>query len=65
MSIAEFANKQVSIITNDGRNYSGTLKGYDQAVNVILEHSHERVFSLDEGVQQNPLGLYIIRGDNI
>jgi U6 snRNA-associated Sm-like protein LSm8 len=43
----------------------GHLKGYDQAVNIILERSHERVFSEDSGVEQNPLGLYIIRGDNM
>lgn len=34
-------------------------------MNVILEQSHERVFSEDKGVSQNPLGLYIIRGDNM
>ena len=41
------------------------MKGYDQTINVILEQSHERVFSEDNGVEQNPLGLYIIRGDNM
>jgi len=41
------------------------LKGYDQTVNIILENSHERVFSLASGVDQVVLGLYIIRGDNI
>eukprot|EP01039_Chlorochromonas_danica_P004882 gene4882-5350_t len=55
----------VSIVTNDGRNIVGRLRGYDQTINVILEGSHERVFSEDKGVIQNPLGLYIVRGDNI
>lgn len=45
--------------------FQGTLRGYDQASNLILEQSHERIFSEDEGVIQNPLGLYIIRGDNV
>jgi hypothetical protein len=43
----------------------GTLKGFDQTINIILEQSHERVYSEDRGVIQNTLGLYIIRGDNM
>jgi hypothetical protein len=43
----------------------GSLKGFDQTTNIILEQSHERVFSEDKGVIQNVLGLYIIRGDNM
>ena len=31
----------------------------------MLEESHERVFSMQTGVEQVPLGLYIIRGDNM
>jgi U6 snRNA-associated Sm-like protein LSm8 len=55
----------VSIITSDGRNFIGTLKGFDQTINIILDDSHERVYSLSQGVEQVVLGLYIIRGDNI
>ncbi|KAL8200307.1 hypothetical protein R6Q57_011646 [Mikania cordata] len=55
----------ISVITNDGRNIVGILKGFDQATNIILDESHERVYSTKEGVQQLVLGLYIIRGDNI
>ncbi|KAH1083819.1 hypothetical protein J1N35_023580 [Gossypium stocksii] len=47
------------------RNVQGVLKGFDQATNIILDESHERVYSTKEGVQQLVLGLYIIRGDNI
>jgi U6 snRNA-associated Sm-like protein LSm8 len=65
MVLTEFVNKTVSVITNDGRNIVGKLKGYDQVTNVILEGSHERIFSEENGVVQNVLGLYIIRGDNI
>ncbi|KAH9725063.1 U6 snRNA-associated Sm-like protein LSm8 [Citrus sinensis] len=57
--------EQISVITNDGRNIVGVLKGFDQATNIILDESHERVYSTKEGVQQLVLGLYIIRGDNI
>ncbi|KAL6044676.1 hypothetical protein STEG23_000984 [Scotinomys teguina] len=44
---------------------SGTLKGFDQTINLILDESHERVFSSSQGVEQVVLGLYIVRGDNV
>lgn len=43
----------------------GVLKGFDQRVNLILDKSVERVFSSEQGVQFEPLGLYIIRGDAV
>ena len=46
-------------------NFQGTLRGFDQTVNIILERSHERVFSSGSGIEQVQLGLYIIRGDNM
>lgn len=55
----------ISVITNDGRNIIGVLKGFDQCVNLILDDSFERVFSLKEPVEAVELGLYIVRGDNI
>ncbi|GFP94279.1 sm-like protein lsm8, partial [Phtheirospermum japonicum] len=60
-----YLSETISIITNDGRNIVGVLKGFDQATNIILDESHERVYSTKEGVQQLVLGLYIIRGDNM
>jgi small nuclear ribonucleoprotein (snRNP)-like protein len=35
----------VSVITNDGRNIIGVLRGYDQTTNLILDECHERVYS--------------------
>lgn len=60
-----YVNHTVSVVTADGRIIVGTLKGCDQTVNLILENSHERVYSSSSGVEKVPLGLYIIRGDNI
>ena len=45
-------DKVVQIVTNDGRNIVGMLKGFDQTNNVILDECHERVFSPDAGVEQ-------------
>ncbi|XP_059476464.1 U6 snRNA-associated Sm-like protein LSm8 [Neocloeon triangulifer] len=60
-----YVNHTVSIITQDGRNFVGTLKGFDQTINLILDESHERVYSVNAGVEEVPLGLHIIRGDNV
>ncbi|CAM0953412.1 unnamed protein product [Alopecurus aequalis] len=64
-TLESLVDQVISVITNDGRNIVGTLRGFDQATNIILDESHERVYSTKEGVQQLVLGLYIIRGDNI
>ncbi|KAJ8559685.1 sm-like protein LSM8 [Lycium barbarum] len=65
LGLESLVDQQISVITNDGRNIVGILRGFDQATNLILDESHERVYSTKEGVQQLVLGLYIIRGDNI
>lgn len=43
----------------------GLLRGYDQTNNLVLEDCHERVYSAKSGVELEPLGLYMIRGDNV
>ncbi|XP_022099908.1 U6 snRNA-associated Sm-like protein LSm8 [Acanthaster planci] len=63
--LESYINHTVSVITNDGRQIVGTLKGFDQTINLILDESHERVYNSASGVEQVVLGLYIIRGDNI
>uniref|UniRef100_A0A061R996 U6 snRNA-associated Sm-like protein LSm8 n=1 Tax=Tetraselmis sp. GSL018 TaxID=582737 RepID=A0A061R996_9CHLO len=55
----------MSVITNDGRNIIGILRGYDQTNNLVLDECHERVYSTKTGVEQLVLGLYMIRGDNV
>ncbi|KAL4434612.1 hypothetical protein ABPG77_002735 [Micractinium sp. CCAP 211/92] len=63
--LAQYVDTTVSVITNDGRTIVGTLRGYDQATNLILDECHERVYSSKSGVEQLVLGLYVIRGDNV
>ena len=43
--------------------FKGVLSGYDQKSNVVLSDSKERVYSIDEGVEEIPLGLYLVKGD--
>ncbi|GFR15412.1 u6 snRNA-associated Sm-like protein LSm8 [Trichonephila clavata] len=64
-TLDSYVNHTVSIITADGRNIVGTLKGFDQTINLILDESHERVYSSSQGIEQVVLGLYIVRGDNV
>lgn len=64
-TLASMVDARVSVITNDGRHIVGVLRGFDQVVNVILEDCHERVYSTTSGVEHAPLGLYMIRGDNM
>ncbi|ETN68140.1 U6 snRNA-associated Sm-like protein LSm8 [Anopheles aquasalis] len=63
--LESYVNHTVSIITADGRNFVGTMKGFDQTINIILDESHERVYSMSTGIEQVVLGLHIIRGDNV
>lgn len=53
------------IITSDGRTLTGLLRGVDQTTNVILSDAEERIFVRGENVQIEPLGLYLLRGENI
>lgn len=55
----------VSIITNDGRHIVGILRGYDQATNLIVDESFERIYREDAGTETIVLGLYVVRGDSI
>ena len=51
-TLESYVNRMVSIITADGRNFIGTLKGFDQTINLILDDTHERIYSPNQGVEQ-------------
>ncbi|PWN91449.1 hypothetical protein FA10DRAFT_265306 [Acaromyces ingoldii] len=63
--LSAFVNQQVLAVTQDGRVITGTLAGSDNLGSVILAGCVERVYSTDAGVEEVPLGLYIIRGDSL
>lgn len=63
--LKDYLNKTVTVITQDGRNVVGILRGFDKSVNLVLEKAKERIYSADKGVVLTDLGLYVIRGDNI
>ncbi|KAI9575157.1 hypothetical protein GQX74_015715 [Glossina fuscipes] len=59
-ALEQYIYHTVPIITADGRSFIGTLKGFGQTINVILDESHELVFSTTTGNEQ--IVLHIIRG---
>lgn len=66
--LIEFIEKKVSVITNDGRQFVGYMRGYDQVCNIILEKCVERVFETNlamRTVSSDALNTFVIRGDNI
>lgn len=64
-ALQQYVDQQVLVITQDGRVIVGVLRGSDSVGSIILASSVERIFSVDEGVEEIPLGLYIVRGDSI
>ncbi|CAN6643418.1 U6 snRNA-associated Sm-like protein LSm8 [Trichomonascus vanleenenianus] len=64
-SLAGFVEKQVVVITTDGRMLVGKLMGFDQTTNLILAETQERVITPDEPTETIEMGLYLIRGDTV
>ena len=67
-SLAPFVDKQILVITSDGRTLTGLLRGFDQTTNLILSNATERIFQGvqgGEGCVLEELGLYLLRGENV
>uniref|UniRef100_A0A0G4G219 U6 snRNA-associated Sm-like protein LSm8 n=1 Tax=Chromera velia CCMP2878 TaxID=1169474 RepID=A0A0G4G219_9ALVE len=63
--LESLVGETITVLTNDGRVFMGTLKGFDQATNLVVEHCSERVYSEEGPVEKLQIGLQLIRGDNI
>ena len=63
--LKELSGKRVRVVTNDGKTYTGLLKGFDKSTNIILEDTDELVFSSDMACECIPLGLFLIKGDSL
>lgn len=56
----------ISIHLRDACMYvQGVMAGFDQKSNVVLSDSRERVYSMEEGVEEITLGLYLVKGDQM
>ena len=61
--VVSFATELFSIIIPNLLRLQGTLAGHDQKSNIILADCKERIYSLDEPVEEILLGLYLVKGD--
>lgn len=64
-SLQGYVDRRVFLVLQDGRAIVGILAGFDQKSNIVLSDCKERVFSMDDGVEEIPLGLYLVKGDMI
>jgi len=68
MSLSGYINKQVCILTSDGRTLVGNMVSYDTNTNIVLSNTVERIIrppADPESSSSTPHGLYLIRGDNV
>ncbi len=59
--LSDSVGKVVLIKMKGGKSIRGTLKGYDQHMNLLLENSQEL---FDNGSSAD-LGTIVVRGDNV
>ncbi|KAK2467544.1 hypothetical protein APHAL10511_000399 [Amanita phalloides] len=64
-SLQGYVDRRIFLVLQDGRTIIGKMAGYDQKSNVVISECKERVYSIDEGVEEIALGLYLIKGDMI
>jgi len=57
-------DKRLLVVLRDGRHYIGLLRSFDQFSNIVLEETVERVV-VDNQYADVPLGLYVVRGENV
>merc|ERR1711879_534757 len=63
-SLIEELDKRILVVLRDGRTLIGILRSFDHFANVVLENTTERLF-VGNAYGDIPLGLFIVRGDNI
>ncbi|KAJ7634895.1 hypothetical protein FB45DRAFT_790342 [Roridomyces roridus] len=64
-SLQGYVDRRVILVLQDGVVIVGVMAGFDQKSNVVLSDSKERIYSMDAGVEEVPLGLYLVKGDMI
>ncbi|GAB4841963.1 Sm-like protein lsm1b [Ancistrocladus abbreviatus] len=63
-SLATYLDKKLLVLLRDGQKLIGTLRSFDQFANAVLEGACERVI-VGDLYSDIPLGLYVIRGENV
>ena len=62
----EELDRRLLVQLRDGRKLLGTLRSFDQFANLVLERTLERVVAVSSKLYADvPLGLYVVRGENV
>mmetsp|Transcript_24102 Transcript_24102/g.42794 ORF Transcript_24102/g.42794 Transcript_24102/m.42794 type:complete len:91 (+) Transcript_24102:2788-3060(+) len=57
--------RRVTLLTIDGRHYTGILKGFDQALNVLIADCTLKLWKADDIAEEQDCNVQLIRGDNV
>ncbi|CAK3804035.1 U6 snRNA-associated Sm LSm7 [Lecanosticta acicola] len=62
LDLAKYMDKAISVKFNGGREVTGTLKGYDQLMNLVLDNVKEITRDEEGNTSSRNLGLLVARG---
>ncbi|KAI9705654.1 MAG: Sm-like protein lsm7 [Bogoriella megaspora] len=65
LDLNRFVEKEIHVKFNGGREVKGTLKGYDQLMNLVLDDVRELMRDDNGNTSHRPLGLVVIRGTQL
>ncbi|KAI9759693.1 MAG: Sm-like protein lsm7 [Chaenotheca gracillima] len=62
LDLTKYMDKEINVKFNGGREVVGTLKGYDQLMNLVLDDVKELLRDDEGNESSRPLGLIVARG---
>ncbi|KAL8705396.1 MAG: hypothetical protein Q9201_001468 [Fulgogasparrea decipioides] len=62
LDLTKYIDKEITVKFNGGREVVGTLKGYDQLMNLVLDDVRETLRDDAGNETTRPLGLIVARG---
>ncbi|KAF2247084.1 U6 snRNA-associated Sm-like protein LSm7 [Trematosphaeria pertusa] len=62
LDLSKYMDKQITVKFSGGREVIGTLKGYDQLMNLVLDEVKEAMTDDEGNVRYRKLGLIVARG---
>ncbi|KAL1873058.1 hypothetical protein VTK73DRAFT_1195 [Phialemonium thermophilum] len=62
LDLGRYMDKRITVKFNGGREVTGTLKGYDALMNLVLDEVQELLRDDEGNETTRPLGLVVVRG---
>ncbi|OAL04866.1 U6 snRNA-associated Sm-like protein LSm7 [Phaeosphaeriaceae sp. SRC1lsM3a] len=62
LDLSKYMDKQLTVKFSGGREVIGTLKGYDQLMNLVLDEVKEALTDDEGNIRYRKLGLIVARG---